>query len=109
MKGKNRMNATHTKGPWFICGLSASMITDKNAAIVAEIPNLEAQSEIVDQQIRNANARLIAKAPEMYSYIESIARCVKCSEAESQVVPPETVDARIDWARQFIARLKGEA
>lgn len=41
------------------------MITDNNAAIVAEIPGLKAQSVIMEQETRQANAKLIASAPEL--------------------------------------------
>lgn len=47
-------------------------------------------------------------APEMFAFIESIARCVKCSESETGEASAEAVDDRIDWCRAFIKKAKGE-
>ena len=107
MKG-NMNTHTHTPGPWFILGLSVSTIADKNGAVVAELPALKAQAEIMDQAARIANARLIAAAPDLLAALSGLVDV----QPESETLEHDLNGCdgcALCSARQAIAKAKGEA
>ena len=81
------MKAQHTPEPWFITGLSASTITDKNAVVTALIPELKAQADICDQVTRNANAaRIVACVNACAGLSDPAADLAALREALQQIV-----------------------
>jgi hypothetical protein len=92
---------THTQGPWHPVTLGAS--PDHAWAIDSELVEIARLPEWPDNQAEaEANARLIAAAPEMLAALESM---LKWSGSDDSIVGPEI--AVRNYARAAIAKAKG--
>lgn len=92
----------HTPGPWRAEGWERLIVNAANGDTIVACPGGAIRASLAELQ---ANARLIAAAPELLSFVQGIALCVKCSESESGQAAPEAVDALIEKARQLSALL----
>lgn len=97
------MSAKFTPGPWFVvpqgCFVADRKVEfDGDGARVGETPNMciECASE--------ANAHLIAAAPEMYEVIEEIAG-MKIADCDAH----DAANYMRDAARALLAKMRGEA
>lgn len=97
------MSAKFTPGPWFVvpqgCFVADRKVEfDGDGARVGETPNMciECASE--------ADAHLIAAAPEMYEVIEEIAG-VKIADCDAH----DAANYMRDAARALLAKMRGEA
>lgn len=86
------MTTKHTPGPWKVSYTKISVITAENGAVIAKVNKIDG---LVNLQ---ANARLIAAAPEL---LEALIECLDC---EFSV----TDRAAINKARAAIAKATGE-
>lgn len=106
---------SHTPGPWivdiaaFSCYRSISTAARPPYEKIAEIP--WAEPSVFDAE-RNANARLIAAAPELLAALEN-ARLdldyIVASLARKNTISISSVQNCAARARQAIAKAKGEA
>jgi len=76
---KTETKHTHTQGPWKVIehgkGMGKHCVSTANAApIPAVICEINTKSVGTNDEIRLANARLIAAAPDMLAALKSIAR-----------------------------------
>lgn len=83
--------ATHTPGPWAI-----QITGGKKEVVTGSVKGLWATIEGPDYETRNANARLIAAAPEML-------------DALQRLVHPSADDTDLSHALDVIARATGAA
>lgn len=89
---RENMTQTHTPGPWFESAEDGDKICDSNGYPVAEIDTPRCESET------NANARLIAAAPEMLAALKALLfDCLHGNGAE-------TWEQHKDAARAAISR-----
>jgi hypothetical protein len=118
------MNAKHTPGPWHVMCISDEIKSEEELKqahrrdchcgyvfdsencekVIAKVlhndprlPNFEPMEGELPLEEKNANARLIAAAPEMY---EALCDMVSDHEALSQ--------ATLDFARKVLAKARGE-
>ena len=89
---------THTSGPWYPVTLGAS--PDHSWAIDSELVEIARLSEWPDHKAEaEANARLIAAAPEMLAALEELL-------ADKYLADPINAD-RMEKARAAVAKAKG--
>jgi hypothetical protein len=81
---------THTPGPWRTTGLNVRA----GDALICYATNHWADDETPENE-RQANANLIAAAPELLSALERLAH-------------PMADDDDLDYAREIIAKAKGQ-
>lgn len=96
------MNTKHTAGPWYVIGSNPPMIYTKDALDI--ICQCDSAGEMTRAQ-EQANARLIAAAPELLELLEGltfIAETVAHLRGLEREILPTT-----DKARELIARVKG--
>lgn len=96
--------ATHTPGPWLqsstvlVCNSDARVIA--NCTPLVDVPELAIPMNEVD-----ANARLIAAAPDLLDYLE---RVVENARHSFQSGIPYDRPALLAGAARIIAKVKGE-
>lgn len=101
--------STHTPGPW--SHVNGNEIHDKAARYdnagtrIGDTPNRIAVIEYpyADPEGQDANARLIAAAPEM---LTALRRLVACPDVNADMLSPETIVAA-DLARDAIRHAEG--
>lgn len=87
------MNTEHTKGPW-IYGADSDEVITKNAALICDIAP---SRESVSDEEADANARLIAAAPELLAALQKLLENAgDCLEVEA---PSSLCDARAAIAK----------
>ncbi len=101
------MSAQHTPGPWTV---EADVRTERNRSTGEDIEyvagfNISAKSEeivgvegIIPSSTAEANARLIAAAPELFESLRSLANAPQSGWTIAQAL-----------ARDIVARLEGDA
>jgi len=93
------MSAKHTPGPWRVFGYDIGTSPDETLAVVCAM----------DDNTDDANARLIAAAPEMLKMLEVACDCL---EAWMEMADPDYVrepdDEVLAAIAAVIARAKGE-
>lgn len=97
----------HTPGPWFVDSSDWPIIVngpEGNAFdVIASVPLPGSDLGTVTEQQEyqaHANARLIAKAPELLAYVAEIARC-------GYLVNRDHVEDITDKARKLLAEIDG--
>lgn len=99
--GGVKMASSHTHGPW-----RTKRWTSKESGIVATIDGKE--SDICGYAL-NANARLIAAAPELLAALIALAPILATAESNASGNPEwEAVSAKINAARAAIAKATGK-
>jgi len=94
----------HTPGPWNNKdGLYITDIYTKDSVLVASAGStLRVPSNINNAHEREANARLIAAAPEMYTAVKNLAECMKNE-------PDGFHPAWIEQINRILAKIDGKA
>lgn len=98
--------AEFTKGPWMIRVYDGSLGTIDSGdteVCIAQTHDVSAPDIRGGRPIRNANARLIAAAPDLYEALEEMIGLAACNPANG----PADRQA-IKYARDVLARVKGE-
>lgn len=93
MNDTKEKHATHTPGPWHDSGNPEYEIYKGNNPIASVIPSFTAEDE--------ANARLIAAAPEMYETMKSILAVVN---DPGPIFPGTAIG---DKVREVLAKVEG--
>lgn len=105
------MKTTHTPGPWRLLGTRGNeqrtIVADKGFPVLSSL-GLE-QSDYISEAQADANARLIAAAPEMHN--ELLGTATACEQfATNPDVPKPVRDAMWQTAKQsraLLARIDG--
>lgn len=92
-KRSKQMSAEHTEEEWFVSG--QNILTGDGIGIAKVYDNIG--------QPREANARLIATAPEMITGLESL-----CEDLENNGEIFGTDQKRIDFIQSIIRKARGE-
>jgi hypothetical protein len=90
------MNAAHTPGPWHVIhewNVSGPEYEVANGSIL-----------VCDDAESRANANLIAAAPELLAFVESL---VSAMDAPA-TLQKSLIDARLPFAREIIAKARGQ-
>lgn len=106
------METKHTPGPWKVCGLRADSEAWRDGNIISDVTydtialcNKTASTVMLDGQLE-ANARLIAAAPEL---LEALKALLAYDEQDAGCIPSHAhLDAQED-ARAAIVKATGEA
>lgn len=96
--------AKATPGPWRVIALGASVRIVANGVAVAQIQH----NKFVQNNRTEANARLIAAAPDMLALLQSFVTYQVDYMTRNHLGDPER-QHNIKWARQLFAQIKGEA
>jgi hypothetical protein len=97
------MNGKHTPGPWKASDRFPGVILDDHA-----IPRQLASVAILSDSEQDANARLIAAAPDLLEQLKNIlARFENCARIHGNT-EDWVIDAATEKARAVIAKATGE-
>lgn len=95
--------AKFTPGPWRKCVGAATVSTPKSAAESEDLEYINCEDTGSTDAESEANAHLIAAAPDLYAFIERIANPNQNGD------PTDRAYAHLrDEARQLIAKARGE-
>ena len=106
------MTTTHTPRPWTLRSNTIFNTTTNPALRIAEIPNLRMHGprKETDHDEEQANAALIAAAPDLLAALENVAKIAWHSENDGSPDLPNVDRWRIvNAARAAIAAARGEA
>lgn len=105
----------HTKGPWRVCGGSTPSYIGIHSTdgyvvygLADRLDHKERGKPIVAPsfEVQRANARLIAKSPEMYDFVEAIAEHFTHDTDRDEVCRP---NCRVCWAVKLLAEIGNES
>ena len=103
-------NAKHTPGPWAVDENDHQWITaDCDGLIVAEIPYGEGEETDRHHEINDANARLIAAAPELLEALRDMVRINQNKEGYFRGHSHAESGSVYEQARAAIAKAEGAA
>lgn len=91
------IRANHTPAPWHVYGYEIGTAPDETIAVVCALSGNDGDSE------EDANARLIAAAPELLAALETLLWQVERTDDL-----PEEVEEMLSDARAAIAKAKGQ-
>lgn len=97
------MKTNHTPPPWHTDG--TNIYRQQNPGGRKSLIAMVSREPIIEQV--RANSILLAAAPELLAFVQSIAGCVKFSEAEHPERMdhiPDTIDAQISAARRLVSK-----
>jgi hypothetical protein len=98
------MKTTHTPGPWRVHEKSPTLVIDKHGLVIAQAHSYAECGIMRDEA--EANARLIAAAPELLEALESVVEMYDARPCDAY--PKGTLVYLQDVIKPLILKAKGE-